>query len=274
MNRFDAPTTSFADMIFMTRPNSTMPAVQENMDPSSYGVWLLASRINHSCVGNCRRSFIGDMLIVRATRDLGAGTELLFNYTQPSLGESYEKIQQGLRPWGFRCSCELCEMERTTTPEAKRQRAKLCKKLQDLEKILRADPKLNISKARVLLTKLEATYPSMESSKIRPELCNSYFGLGGKLLSMSRPTEAIEMMAKGFQALDYDITASSRQLHIKQWGAIKWWSGPWGILLLAYMQVAPQLCKAVKKYAEIEYSTAVGESETFLDMFPQFAHLD
>jgi SET domain-containing protein len=50
----------------------------ENKKFHSCGVWPLASYINHSCFSNVRRSFIGDMMIVRATQDLRANTELLF----------------------------------------------------------------------------------------------------------------------------------------------------------------------------------------------------
>jgi hypothetical protein len=44
----------------------------------SCGVSPLASYINHSCYSNVRRSFIGDMMIVRAIQDLFANTELDF----------------------------------------------------------------------------------------------------------------------------------------------------------------------------------------------------
>lgn len=56
----------------------------ENKKFHSCGVWPLASYINHSCYSNVRRSFIGDMMIVRATQDLIANTELVFWYTLPS----------------------------------------------------------------------------------------------------------------------------------------------------------------------------------------------
>jgi len=42
------------------------------------GIWIISSYINHSCISNCRRSFIGDMQIIRATQDLHADTELVF----------------------------------------------------------------------------------------------------------------------------------------------------------------------------------------------------
>lgn len=50
----------------------------QHQPPEASGVWILASYINHSCLGNCCRSFIGAMQIVRATEDLPPGTELVF----------------------------------------------------------------------------------------------------------------------------------------------------------------------------------------------------
>ncbi|KAK7917776.1 hypothetical protein PG985_011384 [Apiospora marii] len=84
------------------------------------GVWALASRINHCCLANCRRSFIGDMLIVRATQDLTAGTELLFSYCDtpggtPEIGPDVQ--QKLMRTWGFMCRCALCCTYREASPE-------------------------------------------------------------------------------------------------------------------------------------------------------------
>lgn len=39
----------------------------------STGVWIHASYANHSCIGNVSRAFIGDMMIVRASRDIRKG---------------------------------------------------------------------------------------------------------------------------------------------------------------------------------------------------------
>ncbi|KAK0506844.1 hypothetical protein JMJ35_010733 [Cladonia borealis] len=42
------------------------------------GIFIKASYINHSCYSNARRSFIGDIQIVRATRNIPAGSEIVF----------------------------------------------------------------------------------------------------------------------------------------------------------------------------------------------------
>lgn len=62
------------------------------------GIWMLISHINHICMSNCRRSLIGDMQIVRATKDLEAGTELVLWYQKPRQFQSYDEVHpEG--PW-------------------------------------------------------------------------------------------------------------------------------------------------------------------------------
>ena len=51
-------------------------AESEDIGLAATGIWLLASLVNHSGVANCIRSFVGDMQIIRATKDLAANTEL------------------------------------------------------------------------------------------------------------------------------------------------------------------------------------------------------
>lgn len=70
LNSFGAPRTS--------RESVEARANHSERGYSTCGIWPIASRINHACLSNCRRSFIGNMLLVRATRDMDAGTELFF----------------------------------------------------------------------------------------------------------------------------------------------------------------------------------------------------
>jgi hypothetical protein len=84
------------------------------------GLWPTASYINHSCIGNVQRSYIGDLLLLRATRHIVAGEELLFNYASccPGCDTSLAK----LRKWGFECHCALCQARRLTSRSVLDQR--------------------------------------------------------------------------------------------------------------------------------------------------------
>ncbi|KAF4439880.1 unc-45 like b [Fusarium acutatum] len=138
-----------------------------NMDYkfSTSGIWLLASRINHSCVNNCRRSFIGDMQIIRATQEMSAGTELLLSYRTPCAFESYEDVQKRLSGWGFKCACDLCKSRSKRKKTTLEKRRKIYDEASDLLKteVLQ----FNFAKARTLLKQLENTYKGKSANKVR-----------------------------------------------------------------------------------------------------------
>ncbi|KAF3763370.1 hypothetical protein M406DRAFT_73986 [Cryphonectria parasitica EP155] len=76
----------------------------------STGIWLHASYANHSCLENTGRAFIGDMMILRASRDIKAGEEITTAYfvgTEPTIDRK-RKMSYYL----FNCDCRLCAAER------------------------------------------------------------------------------------------------------------------------------------------------------------------
>ena len=97
------------------------------------GIFIKASHINHSCHSNARRSVIGDMIIVRATRDIPAATEISFWYASPEPGRTWEKTQEKFRHWGFQCSCIWCQQDQTTAKKTHTEREAL---LEDLKAAL------------------------------------------------------------------------------------------------------------------------------------------
>lgn len=80
----------------------------------------MASYTNHSCNATCSRSFIADLQIVRAARDMPAGTELTLSYI--TLGESAAMNAKLSEGWGFKCNCVGCEDYGATSPAVKAQR--------------------------------------------------------------------------------------------------------------------------------------------------------
>ena len=77
--------------------------------PLSTGIWLLPSFMNHSCMPNAIRLYIGDICIVRAITDIPVGEEILISYLPLSLFPSVGDRSHFL---GFRCDCKLCQFER------------------------------------------------------------------------------------------------------------------------------------------------------------------
>ena len=85
------------------------------------GLWLKASMFNHSCVPNVFWTWIGDLFVIRAMRDISAGQELTLSY---ALGaEGTDKITNMLRTdYGFKCTCALCKADGTLRGATKAQR--------------------------------------------------------------------------------------------------------------------------------------------------------
>ncbi|KAL2264246.1 hypothetical protein VTK26DRAFT_9022 [Humicola hyalothermophila] len=122
-NNFSAPRSTVED---------TRPSLPEGR--MAKGLWVRGSYLNHSCVANTIRSFVGDVLISRATRDIKEGEELFQQYVpvKPLSDVRTAKFRDG---WRFECGCELCVGERKSSEamQAKRKEVlaaveKLCNK--------------------------------------------------------------------------------------------------------------------------------------------------
>ncbi|KAK3191238.1 hypothetical protein K4F52_002828 [Lecanicillium sp. MT-2017a] len=95
----------------------------EDVSNASTGVWLRSAYLNHSCDPSVGKEFLGDILILRAMRDIAAGEELTHHYDVTS---DYDARQAALqRTWGFQCSCPLCKAEQADAPEVRKKRREL-----------------------------------------------------------------------------------------------------------------------------------------------------
>lgn len=102
--------------------------INEERAYNSCGIWTHASYINHSCISNARRAFIGNMMIVRASCDIGAGTEISFRYKNPDEypdARSTKDLDEIFKNWGFVCGCALCLDARATNAVVFKKRRKL-----------------------------------------------------------------------------------------------------------------------------------------------------
>lgn len=64
--------------------------------------------INHSCIGNTHRAFLGDMTVVRASRDIANGTEIFLPYRLPDQFDVQALHDTIQKQWGFDCRCSIC----------------------------------------------------------------------------------------------------------------------------------------------------------------------
>ena len=97
----------------------------------STGIWSRMSYINHACNGNAMRSFIGDMMIIRATKTIGKDEEIFMPYLLPNVDNTIFQAQVQ-QIWGFKCDCELCLAEASTTANQRRQRIELHNKFKQI----------------------------------------------------------------------------------------------------------------------------------------------
>ncbi|KAF4634476.1 hypothetical protein G7Y89_g3632 [Cudoniella acicularis] len=94
----------------------------------SIGIWTKAAYLNHSCLPNCTRAFIGDMMIIRALYPIPSGTELTQQYITPDASCTYRR-KMFPNNWDFECSCRLCEGEKASPDVMHHKRRDLAQKI-------------------------------------------------------------------------------------------------------------------------------------------------
>jgi hypothetical protein len=139
--------------------------------PVRNGFWIQTSYVNHSCLPNSVRNFLGDMLLLRATRDIFAGEEITAQYVTPEL--TYKERQQKYSgTWGFECDCSLCEVDEKMGEEMERQRMSLFEELKEKAQKLGSTPPTMTTLKRFAkrLRDLEALYDDSAYAQL-PKLC-------------------------------------------------------------------------------------------------------
>ncbi|KAK2758733.1 hypothetical protein FQN54_003423 [Arachnomyces sp. PD_36] len=101
-------------------PGPAQPGEEEHVSSASTGLWVQAAYINHSCFSNARKDYIGDLMVLRATRKIAAGDEITHTYDETS---DYDARAATLKStWGFKCSCTLCAAEEADGPDLRKKR--------------------------------------------------------------------------------------------------------------------------------------------------------
>lgn len=131
---------------------------EEDATKASAGLWVYAAYINHSCLPNAQKEYIGDLMLVRTLRDVKAGEEIFHAYDESA---DYDTRKESLlRTWGFECSCALCAIEKAETVELRRKRRELEKDAYDfvMRETATNAKRLVVVKAKRLKKALEETY--------------------------------------------------------------------------------------------------------------------
>jgi hypothetical protein len=236
----------------------------------SCGIWIKASYINHSCLGNVRRSFIGDMMIVRAAKDLDAGTELTFPYEAPE-GIYTSKAEQKFKNWGFVCRCALCEDTKTTRPSEVTKRKSL---LEQLDRLCKSNAHNIATKFERLLKALNETY--MRPAEEVPRLLLWDPQLLLTRIHMKQPdlTKGLESVGKTLSILGFVVTGLDRTpaaLVVTTWGHIV------DHLVEVFLHARSafeqlglwEKSKQAERYARVAYRVVVGEDASFDRTYPR-----
>ncbi|RYO95027.1 hypothetical protein DL766_004368 [Monosporascus sp. MC13-8B] len=133
---------------------------EEGASNASTGLWIWAAYINHSCIPNVKKEYVGDLMVLRATRPITAGEQLFHSYDESS---GYEARQKALMTtWGFECDCALCAVEKGDDPAVRKKRQELANEADAfVESEHWANAKrLTIVKAQRLARSIDNTYDS------------------------------------------------------------------------------------------------------------------
>jgi hypothetical protein len=273
LNVFGCPVTTLKSHIEVTSNNFS----KQNANFHSCGIWIKASYINHSCLGNVRRSFIGDMMIVRAAKDLDVGTELMFPYEAPE-GIYTSKTERKFKNWGFVCTCALCEDIKATKSSEVTKRKNL---LAQLDRLCKSGmiPQDMSTKFERLLKALNETYARPAEEVPRLSLWDPQLLLTRIYMGKLDLTKGLESARKTLQTLSFVVTGldrTSEALVVLEWGHTV------DHLVEVFLHARSALeqlglsekSKQAKHYARVAYRILVGEDASFGDTYLSFGDLE
>ena len=193
------------------RSTDTPQASDMDADPrSASGIWITASYINHACDGNACRSFVGDLMIIRATKNIVKGTEVTMPYCFADADpiKNRKTIQKG---WKFKCECDLCVVESKTGGSHLSKRRQLVSEAETLMKSHQqsatARPSKDVvARAQNLYSQIAATYDD-KTFKDMPRL--GLIDLGLWLLNaqppMANPQNVIDRAVEILRNCGYGV---------------------------------------------------------------------
>lgn len=209
-------------------------------------------------------------MIVRATRDMDAGTEITFWYKSPS-NISEKTLDETHKNWGFVCACAICLDTRATSAVIVRKRKKLNDDLKRAFNMNSSDPARQIETEKIerLLDALNQTYTKPTEDVPRLLVWDPQLLLTRIYKSQNKASKTIESAVKVLTSLGFVVHGaadSSRTLFtIVRWGLLV----DHLVETLLHIRTAFAAMKAMKdsaradEYARTIYKILVGEGESF-----------
>lgn len=259
LNSFGCPMPSS-----VTKNMSEQGALESS---SGVGIWVMPAIMNHSCrgAGSARRSFIGDMMVVRASRDIKKGEEITQTYLH--VGDVSARREALLKSWGFLCNCSLCVVESEETPGVRNDRQRQLAVILSLGSAGQTSSVL-LQRLSRLIRSLEDTYTKPATEQPRHVLFEALQHLA--TFQLGDPDGFLKTSERSLEALGYKIGESEGRAFIAQHGSIS-------NSLLELFHQCSEVCAAsgkllkAKSYYEIAASfweVILGEKESFYENHP------
>lgn len=237
---------------------------ESSKNSNGNGIWIMPSFINHACpgAGSARRSFIGDMMIVRAARDIKKGEQITHAYD--SITEFDARRANLLKIWGFACNCSLCAAELLETSAVRNKRQT------QLATILKLNQQSTnfLKKSIQLVRLLESTYTKPATEQPRHVVFEAFCYLAGKEKGTTLD-ESLVTLHGALEALGYEIGESQGKAFIARHGSISTFLPE--ILhhcSMAYIVFGNfSMAKSYNEIAASFHEVIFGEKESFIDKY-------
>jgi hypothetical protein len=263
LNTFGCPVSSLA-----THKDCLTNKTKEENPFNSCGIWTQASYINHSCMNTAHRAFIGDLMIVRASRDLEPGTEITFWYHSP-ISSDVKAVQKKLEHWGFVCDCALCLDFRKTKAAVILERQKL---LENMKRAFEGPCGIQIDKVERLLGALDRTYTRRADEVPRLLLWDPQLALTRAYAAQKNMIKTLDSSKKVLASLGFIVVgadSSPTSFAVIKWGLII------DHLVETFLSVRTAFAamgvredsRHAEQYARTTYNILVGEEASFDAMY-------
>ena len=207
------------------------------------------------------------MMIVRASRDMDAGTEVTFWYHGPD-GDSGKKSHERYNQWGFTCGCAICLDARATNTIVHRKRQNL---REDLKRVFNS-PSLRRHETRQierLLDTLNQTYTQPAKDVPRLLVWDPQLALTRIYSAQNKAEKALESAVKVLTSLSFVVVGADFSLHTRF--AVDKWGLLMDHLVETFLHIrtafttmgAMENAERAEGYARTAYKIVVGEDVSF-----------
>lgn len=202
-------------------------------------------------------------MVVRASRDIQAGSEVTFWYHSPSEKDSQEKHKH----WGFVCGCAICLDARATDTVVLSKRQKL---LGDLHRVFSSPDlrRVEIKKIERLIDTLNHSYTQPATDIPRLVLWDPQLGLVRFYVAQNKAGKVLESAAKVLTFLGFVVVgADSSQtcFEISKWGLqVNCLVETFLHIQAAFTVLGAEMDSArAERYAKTAYKIVMGEDDSF-----------